>query len=282
MNKTPSVIFYYCGYEKCMSGHSFGPKARPQFLLHFVISGKGTLRKGKKTYHIKKNQGFLIFPKEVTYYEADKEDPWEYVWFSFDGEEAQRMIWHYGLTQENCICKPNEKEKLESFLEKSLECFKNPGYTHDEIAGWFYLFFSTLKKYPKEIEKEDKDYTSNVLDYIENNYTENISIESISEHLNIARSYLYKLCKNASNLSPKEYLTKKRLLASKDMLMYTKNSITEIALACGFHDSSSFSKTFRKVEKQSPTEFRKVMQSYLKDSKKESSGHVFVDVNLFS
>ena len=42
LNNGGSVTVYYCGYEKCESGHFWGPAVRNQYLLHYVISGCGT------------------------------------------------------------------------------------------------------------------------------------------------------------------------------------------------------------------------------------------------
>ena len=54
---------YQCGWEKCASGHSFGPTTRNHFLFHYVVRGKGTLisndGKGKDTeFHITSGQDF--------------------------------------------------------------------------------------------------------------------------------------------------------------------------------------------------------------------------------
>jgi len=87
-----SLQFYYSGYEKCSAGHFFGPTVRVHYLIHLVINGKGLYQVGKNTYSVCTNQAFLIRPQEVTFYAADDEDPWEYLWFAFNGHEADRLI----------------------------------------------------------------------------------------------------------------------------------------------------------------------------------------------
>lgn len=256
------LTFYYCGYEKCLPKHFFGPAMRSHYLMHFVVSGRGMYRVGKKKFYIEKNQGFIIQPKEVSYYEADFVNPWEYIWLAFDGVEAERMVEQYNLSGQKYICLPESVDKMATYLQQSLDCFKNFEHSQTELAGWFYLFFSCL---PCEIRDggmgRDKVLTQTALEYIRNNYMYDISIDDISAQIGIDRTYLYKLCKKYTNMSPKEFLTVRRISAAKDMLWHSHHSITEVAFFCGFHDSSSFCKTFRQYEKRSPSEYKKIMKN---------------------
>ena len=65
------LAFYFCGWEKCGPGHSFGPAVRPHFLFHFVLSGKGHYDRAGERYELEAGQGFLILPGESTCYQAD-------------------------------------------------------------------------------------------------------------------------------------------------------------------------------------------------------------------
>ena len=81
---------YQYGWEQCEPLHSFGPASRNHYLFHYVLTGSGILRannakKENITYHVKSNQGFMIFPHQICTYVADQSIPWEYVWLEFDG-----------------------------------------------------------------------------------------------------------------------------------------------------------------------------------------------------
>ena len=88
---------YQYGWEQTEPLHSYGPYARNHYLFHYVISGAGTLMstdsKGMtNTYHIKSGEGFLIHPKQVNTYSADKDHPWEYTWLEFDGLRVKEAL----------------------------------------------------------------------------------------------------------------------------------------------------------------------------------------------
>ena len=94
-----SVSLDFFGYEHCLPRHSYGPRVRLNYVIHVVIDGKGMLDYGGKRWMIGKGQMFILFPGEVTTYYADKEDPWYYCWFGFQGSsagDAGIFIAHFG------------------------------------------------------------------------------------------------------------------------------------------------------------------------------------------
>ena len=86
-----SLYIVNFGEEKCQPFHFYGPAQRTHYLIHFVVSGKGTFRYPGQTQVIEAGQGFLILPGEETFYQADGEDPWHYAWVGYAGGEAEEM-----------------------------------------------------------------------------------------------------------------------------------------------------------------------------------------------
>ena len=75
------------GRQDCHDLHSWGPGVRQCYIIHYIISGKGTFTCGKKTYTLTAGQSFLICPEQVVQYAPDENEPWEYVWVDFVGEQ---------------------------------------------------------------------------------------------------------------------------------------------------------------------------------------------------
>ena len=82
------LILYFTGYEKCDPSHSFGPAIRTHYLIHYVVKGSGRFHENGRVHSLHAGDLFLILPGQITYYEADRETPWEYCWVGFDGYEA--------------------------------------------------------------------------------------------------------------------------------------------------------------------------------------------------
>ena len=74
------LILYFTGYEKCDPSHSFGPAIRTHYLIHYVVKGSGRFHENGRVHSLHAGDLFLILPGQITYYEADRETPWEYCW----------------------------------------------------------------------------------------------------------------------------------------------------------------------------------------------------------
>ncbi len=249
---------FYCGKEDCEPGHAFGPAVRAHYLIHFVSKGKGIYNTKRKSYQVKAGEAFLIRPGEVTYYEADGEEPWSYAWIAFNGEEAEEILNRHNFSEMHLISQIAKGERIFSFLNDMAALFETSGYDEKELLGYFYLIISCMEREVKSKEKNyDKGYFEKAIEYIHHNYSYDISIADVARHVGIDRTYLYRIFMRYKEISPKQYLINYRLLAAKEMLRNTKYNVTEVALSSGFHDSSSFCKCFQQKESMTPLQYRK-------------------------
>lgn len=93
--------FCFCGYAKCEPLHSFGPAVRPNYLIHIITEGKGKYTVAEKQYTLHAGQGFLIEPDIQTFYQADADEPWSYMWVGFSGSRAKEYLVELGLGDSN-------------------------------------------------------------------------------------------------------------------------------------------------------------------------------------
>lgn len=261
MEDQTSLRFYYSGYEKCSAGHFFGTAVRVHYLIHFVINGKGTYQVGEETYSVCTHQAFLIRPQEIASYAADEEEPWEYLWFAFNGKEADRLIASFFSRDTPYVISTERTLLLTQLLQTAIPSFQKRKLEQLELSGWCKLFFSCFNRQEEKRQKSFKDgYLLDVLNYMRYNYMHDINIDQLSAQLGVDRTYLYKIVKNHTGSSPKEYITLLRVEAAKNMLQHSKYSITDIAVACGFHDHSSFCKIFKRYESYTPSHYRQLWE----------------------
>ena len=262
-----ALTIYYGGLEICTSFHSFGPAIRPHYLLHYILNGKGNYYVNNKCYTLKKGEGFLICPRESTYYKADKEEPWEYCWISFDGHEASTILKRCGLSKDSLIFKDNSNGIFKENLLSLIHNYDSKNVNEFALLGQLYLCFSSIYGQINSKEKITcESYLDKALDYIYNNFSYDIKISDIAKHVGIDRTYLYKLFIQDHKISPQQYLISFRLDTAVNLLETTKMNITEISYSCGFKDTPTFYKHFKKQFKITPVQYRKSNTNYFNSS----------------
>ena len=268
-SKFRDLYLCFCGMAECKPNHSFGPAARPNYIIHYILSGKGVYQVGKQRYELQKGQGFLIEPDELTYYKADEENPWTYLWIGFAGEMAPTYIRDAGLNSGQLIFQCEQGEELRRIILNMLKSNKESVSNQYLLQSLLYEFFAVLTKdiQMESVAQESKEsvYVRNAINYIRNNYAKGITVSDIAEQVCINRSYLYKLFEENLQMSPKEFLIQFRISRSKELLTVTELSIEGVAASCGYQDALVFSKAFKKIIGMSPSVYRKTHRKEVKD-----------------
>ena len=96
-----------------------------------------------------------------------------------------------------------------------------------------------------------------VMRYINDNYTEHISIKDICDAIGYSKSTVLTSFKKEFSTTVNAYLTTLRLERARKMLENESVTINEVALECGFSDQSYFSKVFSAKYKITPTDYRR-------------------------
>lgn len=110
---------------------------------------------------------------------------------------------------------------------------------------------------------DDYDRIRPILEYIQNNFTEHITLESLSKHFAISKYHLCHTFKNVTSFSIFEYIIQKRVLKARELLR-SPISVQEAGELSGFQTNSYFIRTFKKYTGISP---RQYAQQYIQSEK---------------
>lgn len=255
---------YQCGTENCAPGHDYGPAVRDHFLIHYILSGKGTFYVGGAEYHLEKGQGFLICPDIITYYQADFEDPWTYSWVGFHGLKAESYLKQANLTAENPIFRYDRDDFIKDCFDQMISTKKLTKSREIRLLGLLYLFLSQLievngkERFIDSSADRKELYIKKAVEFIEMNYSRKISISEIAHYVGLDRSYLGSIFKECLSTSPQEFLINYRMNKACELMQNTSLSIGDISRSVGYDDPLLFSKIFKKVKEFSPREYRKM------------------------
>lgn len=98
-----------------------------------------------------------------------------------------------------------------------------------------------------------------VIEYIDKNYQNKISLEQLSSTLNVNREYFCRIFKEATNITPVEYVNFVRIWKAENLLTTTSHSILEISMEVGFSSVSYFNRVFKKLKKVAPSAYRDIL-----------------------
>lgn len=94
------------------------------------------------------------------------------------------------------------------------------------------------------------------INFIENNYMLNITLEDVSTHLNIHPSYFSKFFSKATGITFKAYLNSLRIEKADNLLKSTDDPIIDIAYECGFNSIRTFNRVFKNLRGITPSDLR--------------------------
>ncbi len=259
LKENAGLSVYNTGYEKCDSGHSWGPAVRDHYLIHFVASGSGVFRCNQQEYTVGAGGLFIICPTQLASYQADAHTPWQYSWVGFNGTDARRLVNLAGFTRQEPVLHSTDPHKTGALLRRIADASGNTAAADTEMAGYLHLFLAHLIALNSQRPTGDthQTYVANALRYIQYNYASDIGVNDIARYVGISRSQLYRAFLQDFGVSPHNYLQKYRINEACSLLHNPSYSIAEIAGSVGFNDPLYFSRVFKSIKGCTPTEYQK-------------------------
>ncbi|MCI9148498.1 MAG: AraC family transcriptional regulator [Hungatella sp.] len=259
----------FCGYAKCEPLHSSGPGVRPNYVIHYVLEGAGDYKVDGQTFHLEAGQGFILEPNVLTFYQADKNRPWSYVWVGFSGPRAPEYLSYLGFNHNHLIFKSSESERIRNLVFQMLSSSKNSPKNEFYLHGLFFEFFSCLIDEDMPQQQEDLDhnrettnrYLREAIAYIQQHFSEGLRVSDLADHVAVSRGYLYQIFNETLGMSPKQYLTNFCMTRATELLTLDDQPVEVVAKSCGYPNPVAFSALFRKRMGLSPTQYRTQVSS---------------------
>lgn len=228
---------------------------RDVYILHYITKGYGEFC-GKK---FAEGNCYIVVPNELETLSADDDNSYEAYWIMFKGKGALDFFKKCNLPCHNNVFEFDKVQECSEILRNALYNM-NPSNELEEAAIMnsalhqiMALHFSVL---PTNISVDS--VTRKMMKFINENYYNNITIDSIAKSFGFSRNYLYTLFKNDYGISPQTHLLNLRIEKAKELLLSDRQlSVNEIALAVGYRDALYFSRVFHKKVGVPPTEFVK-------------------------
>ena len=180
-------------------------------------------------------------------------------------EKDIKNIFAYNYKKPYMIFRKGEEnyDELAYYITNIHKSNSDSLWSSDYIKGYFYQLYAFFRKIgfmePQTIDTSKKGYDKihKITEYIHENYTNDITLESLSQEFYINPSYLCRLFKEVTNLTIVEYLNQVRVKNAELFLTSTDKSIMEISQLLGFSSQTYFNRVFKSIMMITPSEYRK-------------------------
>lgn len=250
----------------------------------YTLSGFGNVCVENKLYNM--SAGSVLTWRAGTPYKIYSEgDDAVYIKINFDYTDEKRIInsfripaespgiFNHGIitdttrfddhTEFNGVIHKTGMRHAEEMFVSLMSEFKNPKQHRDiRISARLTLILSELtEKTNTTYSSAHTDKTAEIVEYIHEHYTQNMTNEQIAKIFNFHPQHLNKLIRNKTGYPLHKYIIMRRISKAVDLLETTKMPIYEIAEEVGFQDLCHFSRYFKDYMGSSPRMYRKINRS---------------------
>ncbi|MFD0958155.1 response regulator transcription factor [Paenibacillus chungangensis] len=172
------------------------------------------------------------------------------------------------LQESSCFTVRNALSLYHLVLSSLYQLDEEQLLTYEELVGRFHDL-EGLYDYIKSLLTEHYSHTSpatelvsqnstfhRIVTFVDDHFRENISLQSVSEQLDLNLSYISQLFRKESKETFLQYLTKKRIAYACELLVTTQTTVQEISELAGYMDYFHFAKTFKRSTGQTATQYR--------------------------
>ncbi|NOU88491.1 helix-turn-helix domain-containing protein [Paenibacillus sp. LMG 31460] len=178
--------------------------------------------------------------------------------------KADAAAWQFQDFAQDVV---NKTIKMMYAQNISIQAFSDKGspydhlkacYTLEQYKAFFHWFLARSGEAIQDKKSETDVMTKFVMEYVESNFGEDLSLDAISAKLGITGPYLSSYFKEKTGTNFSDYIFTVRMNKAMDMLRDTDLKIQEIASLIGYFTAASFNRVFKKHTGITPSEFRRL------------------------
>ena len=158
---------------------------------------------------------------------------------------------------------PKASAAIHNILKLILKEEDNPTIYRDELLHSLLnlLLIAILRQTPYKEKNSSRHLIGDIIDYIHDNYCEDITLEALSKRFFVSPYYLCREFKRITNRTIVQYINITRVSNAQRSIMETDKSITEISRLTGFSNLTHFNRVFKKYSDMTPSQYRKKYRS---------------------
>lgn len=234
--------------------------------LSLILNGRGNIYYAGKVSEIRKRDLVIKNASVLHSEKTSREEPVEQICMSMTGVCKHGYPGNALLPDKLCPVIPTGRwfEYIRAaFLQIMKMCEERPTGYEAALHDICRALLSVIELLIPEKEKENDGSAKfpvirNVVEYLNQHYMENISLENLARRFYFSPYYLARKFKDETGYTINQYVINRRMGEAERMLIYEKCSIGDIAKKTGYTNLQYFYKTFKKYSGCTPNEFKQL------------------------
>lgn len=235
-----------CAFIDCMRSYSHSTGMSTKSVTHDVVKSR--------TIH------------ESCAYDMEKENMseglWSLAWVHFYGENMPAIYEKYIERGGLPVFTPEDGKRYTDIFSRMYAMAGSEDYIRDmklnALLNELLAVIMEQSWHPENLSggKKRRELVE-VKAFLDEHYTEKITLDALAASFYIDKFYLSKIFKETYGITINSYIFAKRITQAKRLLRFTELSIDEIGSRVGMNDANYFSRSFKKLEGISPSEYKK-------------------------
>jgi AraC-like DNA-binding protein len=255
------------GVLKSLRPHTSSREGLESILFITIKDGEGFVRVSGNEYTVKSGDCILLNCMNKYEHESSESKPWELSWVHFYGKTAVNLYDLFLKENKNSnIFTPTETEGYVKMIENLMALCNDKSvmseiYANETLTEMLTEIISDVTALSSEPSDID---VAMVRTYLNDNYASDNAIDEICEKLGVAKEVAENAFTDSYGISMAEYQKIRRLNVAKEMLRFSIEPESKIALECGINDYNDFIKLFVDAEGMTPEVYRSKWAQWIK------------------
>lgn len=238
------------------------------YLCMLVLDGSGYIEYEGQRYDMKKGDcAFIDCMRSYSHSTGKSGDSgtaqlWSLQWAHFYGENMPAIYEKYVERGGLPVFTPDNAQQYRDIFSRLYDIARSEDYIRDMklnvVLGELLAVIMEQSWHPENASAGKKRRELiDVKAFLDEHYTEKLTLDFLSASFYIDKFYLSKIFKETYGVTINSYILSKRITQAKKLLRFSDLSIDEIGSRVGMNDANYFSRSFKKLEGISPSEYKK-------------------------
>lgn len=255
---TSRLVVTDCGYFPRAAGHGRRrDRGAAQAIFILVTDGAGWGVVDGERHQLSSGQ-VLAIPAGVAHeYGADASHPWTIWWMHITGPDVPHLLQAARLSASRPVVTVREPHRAAALIERALERLERddsvPSMIGASGAAWHFL---ALLSADQVSGRAHLDPVQVALDYLQAQVGRRVAVTELAALVGLSQSRLSEVFRAATGTSVLAHQTRLRMARARELLDTSDMAVGAVARAVGYDDAYYFSRHFRRVHGQSPSQYR--------------------------